>query len=96
MPLYGAGRARHRRRGRSRCSLLWTISEKAEAADTLLLFAARIGVTIALLLSVIGLAIARALVGHNLERDAPVFATMSIVFRVRYMFEELGLEVYTL
>ena len=44
MPLYGAERARHRRLGRSRCSLLWTISEKAEAADTFLLFAARIAV----------------------------------------------------
>jgi hypothetical protein len=49
-----------------------------------------------LLSSVFGLAIARGPVGYNLERGTPVFGTMSMVFGRWYMFEELGLVVYTM
>jgi len=76
--------------------VLSTISEKAEGAGALLLFAARTAVSMALLSSVFSLDIARGPVGHNLERGALVFGTMSMVFGVWYMFEELGLVVYRL
>ena len=73
-----------------------TISDKAEAAGALLLFAAGTAVSIALLSSVFGLAIARGPVDHKLERGAPVLGTMNMVFGVWYAFGALGLVVYRL
>ena len=63
-----------------------TITDKAEAADALLLFAARTTVSMALLSSD----------GHKLERGAPVLGTMTMVFGVWYTFGALGLVVYPL
>jgi ABC-type nickel/cobalt efflux system permease component RcnA len=74
--------------------LLSTISDKAEAAGALLLFAAGTAVSMALLSTVFGLAIARGPIGRKFERAAPVLGTMSMVFGVWYAFGALGLVVY--
>jgi hypothetical protein len=71
--------------------LLLDLSDKAEAAGTLLLFVAGTAVSIALLSFVFGLDIARGPGGHKLERDAP-----DLVFGERYAFGALGLVVYPL
>ena len=74
--------------------LLSTISDKAEAAGALLLFAAGTAVSMALLSTVFGLAIARGPIGRKFERAAPVLGTMSMVFGVWYAFGALGLVAY--
>jgi cytochrome c biogenesis protein CcdA len=74
--------------------LLSTISDKAEAAGALLLFAAGTAVSMALLSTVFGLAIASGPIGRRFERTAPVLGTMSMVFGVWYAFGALGLVVY--
>ncbi len=74
--------------------LLSTISDKAEAAGALLLFAAGTAVSMALLSTVFGLAVASGPIGRKFERAAPVLGTMSIVFGVWYAVGALGLVVY--
>lgn len=74
--------------------LLSTISDKYEAAGALLLFAAGTAVSMALLSSAFGLAIAGGPVGRNFERVAPVLGTLSLVFGAWYAFGALGLMVY--
>jgi len=67
------------------------LSDKAEAAGTLLLFVLATAVSIALLSFVFGLDIARGPVGHKLERDAP-----ELVFGEWYAFGAPGQVVYPL
>ena len=74
--------------------LLSTISDKAEAAGALLLFAVGTAVSMALLSTVFGLAIASGPIGRKFERAAPVLGTISMVFGVWYAFGALGLVVY--
>ena len=69
MPLYGAKTSTASAARGITLFVLSTISEKAEEAGALLLFAARTAVSMALLSSVFSLAIARGPVGHNLERS---------------------------
>src|ERR687886_1203167 len=74
--------------------LLSTISDKYEAAGALLLFAAGTAVSMALLSSAFGFAIAGGPVGRNFERVAPVLGTLSLVFGAWYAFGALELLVY--
>lgn len=74
--------------------LLSTISDKYEAAGALLLFAAGTAVSMALLSSAFGFAIAGGPVGRNFERVAPVLGALSLVFGAWYAFGALGLMVY--
>jgi ABC-type nickel/cobalt efflux system permease component RcnA len=76
--------------------LLSTISDKAEAAGALLLFAAGTAVSMALLSTVFGLAIASGPIARKFERAAPVLGTMSMVFGVWYALGALGVVVYPL
>jgi cytochrome c biogenesis protein CcdA len=74
--------------------LLSTIPSPSEAVVALLIFAAGTAVSMALLSTVFGLAIARGPIGRKFERAAPVLGTMSMVFGVWYAFGALGLVVY--
>lgn len=74
--------------------LLSTISDKSEAAAALLLFAAGTAVSMALLSTTFGLALASGPVGRNFERVAPVLGALSLVFGAWYAFGALELVVY--
>ena len=74
--------------------LLSTISDKAQAAGALLLFAAGTAVSMALLSTAFGLAIAGGPVGRNFERVAPVLGVLGVAFGAWYAFGALGLVVY--
>lgn len=74
--------------------LLSTISDKAEATGALLLFAAGTAVSMALLSTAFGLAIAGGPIARNFERVAPVLGFMSMAFGAWYALGALGLVVY--
>jgi len=74
--------------------LLSTISSKAEAAGVLLLFAAGTTVSMALLSTAFGLAIAGGPIGRNFGRVAPVLGVSGMAFGAWYAFGALGLAVY--
>lgn len=74
--------------------LLSTISDKAEAAGALLLFAAGTAVSMALLSTAFGLAIAGGPIARNFERVAPVLGVLSVAFGAWYALGALGVVVY--
>lgn len=74
--------------------LLSTISDKAEAAGALLLFATGTAVSMALLSTALGLAIAGGPVGRNFERVAPVLGVLGMAFGAWYALGALGFVVY--
>src|ERR671938_737956 len=74
--------------------LLSTISDKAQATGALLLFAAGTAVSMALLSTAFGLAIAGGPIARNFERVAPVLGILSMAFGVWYALGALGLVVY--
>ena len=74
--------------------LLSTISDKAQAAGALLLFAAGTAASMALLSTAFGLAIAGGPVGRNFERVAPVLGVLGVAFGVWYALGALGMVVY--
>lgn len=74
--------------------LLSTISDKVEAAGALLLFAAGTAVSMALLSTAFGLAIAGGPVARNFERVAPVLGVLSMSFGAWYALGALGVVVY--
>jgi len=74
--------------------LLSTITDKVEAAAALLLFAAGIALSMALLSTAFGLAIAGGPVGKNFERVAPVLGVLSMAFGTWYALGTLGLILY--
>jgi len=74
--------------------LLSTISNRIEATGALLLFAAGTAVSMTLLSTGFGLAIAGGSIGRNFERVAPVFGVMSAVFGAWYAFGALGVVAY--
>jgi cytochrome c biogenesis protein CcdA len=76
--------------------LLSTISNQAEAAGALLIFAAGTAVSMALLSTAFGLVIAGGPIGRNFERVAPVLGVLSMAFGVWYALGALGVATYPL
>jgi len=74
--------------------LLSTISNQAEAAGALLIFAAGTAVSMALLSTAFGLTIAAGPMGRNFERFAPVLGILSMAFGVWYAFGALNVLTY--
>jgi cytochrome c biogenesis protein CcdA len=74
--------------------LLSTISNQAEAAGALLIFAAGTAVSMALLSTAFGLVIAGGPIGRNFERVAPVLGILSMVFGVWYALGALAVVTY--
>lgn len=74
--------------------LLTTIPNKAEAAAALLLFAAGTALSMALLSTAFGLAIAGGPVARNFGRVAPVLGTLGVAFGAWYALGALGLVAY--
>ena len=74
--------------------LLSTISDEVQATAALLLFAAGTALSMALLSTAFGLAIAGGPVGRNFERVAPVLGLASMVFGAWYALGALGLVAY--
>ena len=74
--------------------LLSTISDRTEAAAALLLFAAGTAVSMALLSTAFGLAIAGGPIGRYFERVAPVLGVLSMAFGAWYALGALGLLAY--
>jgi ABC-type nickel/cobalt efflux system permease component RcnA len=74
--------------------LLSTISDKAQAAVALLLFAGGTALSMALLSTAFGLAIAGGPIGRNFERVAPVLGVLGVAFGVWYAAGALGIVAY--
>jgi ABC-type nickel/cobalt efflux system permease component RcnA len=74
--------------------LLSTISNPAQAAAALLLFASGTAVSMALLSTAFGLAIAGGPIGRNFERVAPVLGFLSMAFGAWYALGALKLVTY--
>jgi ABC-type nickel/cobalt efflux system permease component RcnA len=74
--------------------LLSTITDKVEAAAALLLFAVGTALSMALLSTAFGFAIAGGPVGKNFERVAPMLGVLSLGFGAWYAFGALGLVLY--
>ena len=74
--------------------LLSTISNQAEAVGALLLFAAGTAVSMALLSTAFGLAIAGGPIGRNFERVAPVLGVLGVAFGAWYALGALELVRY--
>ena len=74
--------------------LLSTIPDPSEAAVALLIFAAGTAVSMALLSTVLGLAIASGPVARSFARLAPVLGLLAAVFGVWYALGALGLVAY--
>jgi cytochrome c biogenesis protein CcdA len=74
--------------------LLSTISSPSEAIVALLIFAAGTAVSMALLSTAFGLAIAAGPVARNFERVAPVLGVLAAIFGFWYALGALGLVAY--
>jgi len=74
--------------------LLSTISDKTQAAGALLLFAAGTAVSMALLSTALGLAIAGGPLSRNFEKVAPVLGVLGVAFGAWYALGALGMVVY--
>lgn len=74
--------------------LLSTISDKTQAAGALLLFAAGTAVSMALLSTAFGLAIAGGPLGRHFERVAPVLGGLGVAFGAWYALGALGMVAY--
>ena len=74
--------------------LLSTIPSPSEAIVALLVFAAGTAVSMALLSTALGLAVARGPVRRNLERAAPVLGVLAAAFGVWYAAGALGIVAY--
>lgn len=74
--------------------LLSTISDKTEAAIALLVFAAGTAISMALLSTVFGLAIAGGPISRNFQRIAPVLGVLSMAFGFWYALGALGVVAY--
>jgi cytochrome c biogenesis protein CcdA len=71
--------------------LLSTISDRTDAAAALLLFAAGTAISMALLSTAFGLAIAGGPIGRHFERVAPVLGVLGMAFGAWYALGALGL-----
>jgi ABC-type nickel/cobalt efflux system permease component RcnA len=74
--------------------LLSTIPDPSEAVVALLVFAAGTAVSMTLLSTILGLAIASGPVARNFERLAPVLGLLAAVFGIWYALGALGLVAY--
>ena len=74
--------------------LLSTISGKAEATLALLLFAAGTALSMALLSTAFGLAIAGGPIGRNFERVVPILGVLGVAFGAWYAAGALGIVAY--
>jgi cytochrome c biogenesis protein CcdA len=74
--------------------LLSTIKEPSEAVVALLVFAAGTAVSMALLSTAFGLAIATGPVRRNFERVAPVLGVLAAAFGIWYAAGALGIVAY--
>jgi ABC-type nickel/cobalt efflux system permease component RcnA len=74
--------------------LLSTISDKTQAAGALVLFAVGTAVSMALLSTAFGLAIAGGPLGRNFERVAPVLGVLGVAFGAWYALGALGMVAY--
>lgn len=74
--------------------LLSTITDKVQATGALIIFAAGTAVSMALLSTAFGLAIAGGPIGRNFERVAPVLGVLSMAFGAWYALGALGLVAY--
>lgn len=74
--------------------LLSTIPDPSQAVGALLIFAAGTAVSMALLSTAFGLAIATGPVRRNFERAAPVLGVLAAVFGVWYALGALGVVAY--
>ena len=74
--------------------LLSTISNEAQAAGALLLFAVGTAASMALLSMAFGLAIAGGPLGRNFERVAPVLGVLGVAFGAWYALGALGMVLY--
>src|SRR5215208_450324 len=76
--------------------LLSTIPDPAQATGALVIFAGGTAVSMALLSTAFGLAMARGPIARNFERFTPALGALSLVFGTWYMLGALGLVVYPL
>ncbi len=74
--------------------LISTISDKMEATAALLLFAAGTALSMALLSTLFGVAIAGGPIGRNFARVAPVLGALSMAFGAWYALGALGVVMY--
>jgi ABC-type nickel/cobalt efflux system permease component RcnA len=74
--------------------LLSTISDKAEAAGALLLFATGTALSMALLSTAFGLVIAGGPIGRNYARVAPALGVLGMAFGAWFALGALGLAAY--
>jgi ABC-type nickel/cobalt efflux system permease component RcnA len=74
--------------------LLSTISDPAQAAGALLIFAAGTAISMALLSTVFGFTIARGPVGRKFERVAPVLGVLGAAFGTWYALGAVGAVAY--
>jgi len=76
--------------------LLSTIPNAAQATGALLIFAAGTAVSMALLSTAFGTAIARGPIGRNFERLVPALGALGLAFGAWYMLGALGVVAYPL
>jgi cytochrome c biogenesis protein CcdA len=74
--------------------LLSTISDQAQAAGALLIFAAGTAISMAILSTAFGLVIAGGPIERNFERVAPVLGVLSMAFGIWYALGALGTVAY--
>jgi cytochrome c biogenesis protein CcdA len=74
--------------------LLTTISDQAQAAGMLLIFAAGTAISMAILSTAFGLLIAGGPIERNFERVAPVLGVLSMSFGIWYALGALGAVTY--
>jgi hypothetical protein len=76
--------------------LLSTIPDPAQAIEALMIFAAGTTISMAVLSSAFGLAMAGGMVGRNFERVAPVLGVLGMGFGAWYALGALGAVTYPL
>jgi hypothetical protein len=76
--------------------LLSTIPNAAQATGALLIFAAGTAVSMALLSTAFGVAIAGGPIGRNFERLVPALGALGVAFGAWYMLGALGVVTYPL
>ncbi len=76
--------------------LLSTIPDASQATGALLIFAGGTAISMALLSTAFGLAIASGPIGRNFERLVPALGALGVAFGVWYMLGALGIVTYPL